>query len=280
MDIAIGLPSTIPGIERDQTLDWAQRAERAGFSSLGTIDRITYPNLESLIALSAAAAVTERIRLLTAILLGPTRQTAALAKQAASLDVLSGGRLTLGLAPGGRPDDYAAAGVDFSARGRRFDEQLAELKGIWAGDEIGPKPVQEGGPPLLIGGTVDASYRRAAQWGEGWIAGGLPPDAVAGHAEAVRAAWEAEGRAGRPSISGLAYFALGPSAQDAARSYLGDYYAFLGDVADMIVGGAAKDEDTVRQYVAAFEAAGLDELVWFPCLPDPEQVDRLAAAAL
>src|SRR5919109_2509339 len=112
MDIGIGLPSTIPGADRDQNLAWARRADERGFSTLGVIDRIVYTNLEPLIALAAAAGVTERIRLTSSIVIGPYCNTALLAKQAASLDVLSGGRLTVGIAPGGRPDDFEAAGVD------------------------------------------------------------------------------------------------------------------------------------------------------------------------
>jgi len=128
MDIGIGLPSTIPGVTRDQELEWARRADARGFSTLGVIDRIVYSNLEPLIALAAAAAVTERIRLTTSILLGPTRGAALLAKQAASVNLLSDGRLTLGLAPGGRADDYEAVGVDFGTRGRRFDEHLRDVR--------------------------------------------------------------------------------------------------------------------------------------------------------
>src|SRR5438270_1832549 len=106
--------------------DWAMRAEAAGFSTLGTIDRIVYPNHEPLTALAYAAAVTERIGLLTSILIAPLRPNAALlAKQAASVEVLSGGRLTLGLAVGGRADDFDASGVDFHTRGATFDRQRA-----------------------------------------------------------------------------------------------------------------------------------------------------------
>ena len=87
MDIGIGLPSTIPGVTRDQHLEWARRAEAAGFSTLGVIDRVAYDNLEPLVALMAAGAVTERIRLSTSIAIVPYRNTAMFAKEAASVDV-------------------------------------------------------------------------------------------------------------------------------------------------------------------------------------------------
>src|ERR687885_1329502 len=132
MDIGIGRPNAVAGVDRAGIVEWARRAEAAGFASLGTLDRIVYGNYESLIALAAAAAVTERIRLATDILIAPLRSnTALLAKQAATLDHLSGGRLVLGLAPGGRPDDYEVSGVGFSRRGRIFDAQLEELTRLW-----------------------------------------------------------------------------------------------------------------------------------------------------
>src|SRR5918911_4570962 len=110
MDIGIGLPNAVRGVDRAGIVDWARRADEAGFSSLGTIDRIVYPNYEALVALAAAAAVTERIRLVTSVVLSPLRRTALLAKQAASVNSISGGRLDLALAGGGREGDYAVAG--------------------------------------------------------------------------------------------------------------------------------------------------------------------------
>ena len=135
MKVGIGLPNAVRGVNRAGTVEWAQRAERAGFASLGTLDRLVYSNYESLIALAAAAAVTERIELVTDILIAPLRSNTALfAKQAATIDSLSGGRLTLGLAPGGRRDDFEASGVDFTRRGRIFDQQLDEMTAVWRGE--------------------------------------------------------------------------------------------------------------------------------------------------
>jgi len=284
MEVGIGLPTTIPGVERDQLLEWARRAESRGFSSLGTIDRIVYPNYESLIALAAAAAVTERIRLATTILIAPYRGNGALvAKQAATLDHLSNGRLVFGVAVGGREDDYEASEADFHARGKRFEEMLEQWKRIWAGEEfgtaggIGPQP-PDGGPTLIIGGSADVTFERAARYGEGWIMGGGAPDQFRHGAAKMDAAWQAAGRDGTPRKLSLAYFSLGDGADEAADRYLSHYYAWLGEIAGMIVASAAKDAATVKQYVQAFSDAGCDELILFPCSPDPDQVDLLAEA--
>ena len=284
MDVGIGLPSTIPGVGREALLEWARRADALGFSSLGTIDRLVYDNYEPLIALAAAAAVTERIRLATTILIAPSRSNAGLfAKPDASRDRLSDGRLVLGVAVGGREDDYIASGADFRTRGRRFEEMLEQWHDVWAGESfgtagaIGPRPPR-GRPALVVGGTVDAAFERAARHGDGWIMGGGAPDRFREGAEKMRAAWRAAGRDGEPRLMSLAYFALGDDAEQAANRYLRDYYAFTGEYAGMIADGAAKDAATVKAYVQAFADAGCDELVIFPCDPDPGQVDLLAAA--
>jgi alkanesulfonate monooxygenase SsuD/methylene tetrahydromethanopterin reductase-like flavin-dependent oxidoreductase (luciferase family) len=284
MDVGIGLPATIPGVERDQVIEWARRAESRGFSSLGTLDRLVYGNYEPLIALAAAAAVTERIRLATTILIAPLRVSGALlAKQAATVDHLSNGRLVFGVAVGGREDDFEAAGVDFHTRGEQFEQMLQEFDRVWSGESfgyagaIGPKP-PNGRPTLIIGGAADVAFERAAKHGDGWMMGGGPPDQFKDGAAKIDAAWEAAGRDGKPRKMALAYYALGDGAKQAADGYLHDYYGFLGEIADMIAGGAATDPETVKQYVDGFSAAGCDELVLFPCNPDPGQVDLLADA--
>jgi len=279
MDIGIGLPNAVAGVDRAGIVDWARRAEQAGFSSLGTIDRIVYPNYESLISLAAAAAVTERVRLVTDILIAPLRtNTALLAKQAATIDNLSGGRLVLGLAVGGRPDDYEASGAEFASRGRTFDGQLAELGRIWLDPAVGPPPANGRRPSLLIGGSSEIAYRRAAEYADGWTMGGGTPEMFSESLEQLKAAWSAAGRDAEPRTLVLFYFALGDDAERIAAANLGDYYAFLGDYAQQVVQSAAKDEHTVKTYLSAFEQAGADEVICFPASHDPSQVDLLARA--
>lgn len=280
MEIAIGLPSTIPDVEGKQVIEWAKRADKAGFSSLGAIDRIVYPNYGPLISLAAAAAVTERIRLLSAIAILPFRESAAIvAKQTATLHKLSEGRFVFGTAVGGREDDYEATGSNFKDRGKRFEEMLAEIERIWQGDSpIGPR--LDTPPPILIGGSADVAFERVARFGAGWIMGGGTPEMLAEGKEKTERAWKEAGRDGEPRIAALAYYALGDGAEQAAEGYLKDYYEWLGEYADQIAGSAATDKDTVKAYIQGFEEAGCDELVFFPCSPDPDQVDLLAKAAL
>lgn len=288
MKVGIGLPSTVPGVDKAALLGYARRAEERGFSSLGTIDRLVFGNYESLIALAAAAAVTERIGLLTDILIVPYRANAALlAKQAATVDAVSGGRLTLGVAVGGREDDYAASDVPLDSRGARMDAMLREMKEIWGGADrgfagpIGPPPARSGGPELVIGGATTAAFRRVREYGDGWTMGGGTPDDFAAGAEQARSAWRAAGRQGDPRLIALCYFALGDRARETADAYLGTYYGFLGDqVVGMIAGSAIVTPEMTVQYREGFAHAGADELVYFPCSTDVGQADLLADAVL
>ena len=220
MNVGIGLPNAVRGVDRRGIVDWARRAEAAGFASLGTIDRVVYPNYESLIALAAAAAVTERIELVTDILIAPLRPNVALfAKQAATIDSLSSGRLTLGLGVGGRADDYEVSGVDFARRGRIAEQQLGEMTAVWRGERgVGPAPRRAPGgrPGLLIGGGADVVFERAARYGDGWTMGGGTPDSFREGREKAIAAWAAAGREGSPRTMALFYFALGSDAERVA----------------------------------------------------------------
>lgn len=286
MRIGIGLPNTIPETPGRLLVDWAARAEERGFSPLATIDRIAYPSYESLVTLAAAGAVTERIGLMTNILLSATRNPIILAKEAASVDQLSGGRLTLGLGVGGRRDDFVATERGFEDRGKRFEEDLELMQGAWRGELVGgcpkpptPEPVR-GNVPILIGGTADVVLDRVVRWGAGWTAGGSGPDQVGPFADRVRKAWADAGRDGSPRIVALSYFSLGDDAVESSRASLLDYYAFLGEWAEQIADGASRTIEDVRDTARRFEEAGVDELIFDPTVADLDQVDRLADAVL
>ena len=281
MKIGIGLPNVIPGTEGRRLVGWAQRAEDLGFDSLGVIDGVVYDSYEALLALAMAAAVTERIELVTNVVIAPLRNTGMLAKQAVSLDRASGGRLTLGLALGARDDDFVACGLPTRGRGRTLDAQLGELRRIWQGTDIGPAPARPGGPRMLLGGGARHAGPRAARHGDGWtMMVGTPTDFAAG-IEVVRDCWTAAGRLGTPATMAVFYAALGDDAPHLVEQAVGGYYAWLGrDIAGYIVGTAASSEAQVHERLAGFAAAGADEVMVLPCAADPAQLERLAAAAL
>jgi alkanesulfonate monooxygenase SsuD/methylene tetrahydromethanopterin reductase-like flavin-dependent oxidoreductase (luciferase family) len=282
VEIGIGLPNAIPCVEGETMLDWARAADHAGFSSLATTDRLVYLGYDAPVTLAAAAAVTTRCRLMTAVLLSALRtNTAVLAKQVATLDRLAEGRLVLGLAVGSRPDDFAAAGASYSGRGEFLEGQLAELARIWDGERrgfagpIGPAPYADGGPEIVLGGHSPGALDRAARLGGGWISGAAGPEMFARGAAAVHEGWQRYGRRGRPRLLALCYFSLGPDADRHAAGHLGDYYGFAPRYAEMVLRAAAVGPDQVRAAMQAYAAAGCDELLMMPCWSDLRQVELL-----
>lgn len=277
MKVGIGLPMTMPGIEAGVMLEWARRAEAGPFSSLGVVDRLVYDSWEPMAALAAAAAVTSRVRLVTMILIAPLRSTVLLAKQAATLDVLSGGRLVLGVAVGARQDDYEVSEMDSRGRGRRLSEQLVGLRSQWEKGEVGPRPVQPDGPVLLVGGAGGQAFARMARYADGYAHGGGPPRAFAGAAARARAAWIDAGRPGRPQLWGQGYFALGDDATIAAGAdYLRSYYAFTGGFAEKVAAANLTTPAAIKDFVRGYEEEGCDELLLFPTVSQLDQVERLA----
>ncbi|APU14240.1 MULTISPECIES: LLM class flavin-dependent oxidoreductase [Actinoalloteichus] len=286
MDIGVGLPTTVPGARGRDLTEFARRADQQGFSTLAVLDRLVYDSYDPLIALAASAAATERIRLASTILLAAYRpSTAVLAKQLASIDRISDGRLVVGLAAGGREDDFLASGVRYGGRGRRLDQMISELTKIWQGQGsgpsagVGPRPV-DGGPPLLFGGHSPSAMRRAAEHGIGWIAGGSSATA---YPELVRQAQEEfrrHGREDKPKMVSLSYVCLGAGGRERGGAYLRDYYSYIGPKAERAASAVIVDEDQLRRTVAEFAEAGCDELLLFPCTADPDQVDLISKAVL
>ena len=278
MEVGVGLPAVIPGAPPELLLRWATEADRGPFSQLAVHDRLAWDSFEALTTLAAVAAVTERIRLSTLVLIAPLRGTALLAKQAATVDALSNGRLTLGVGIGPRRDDYELGETRFGSRGRRLDDQLLALRDHWEGGAFGPRPISPRGPRLLVGGGGDAAFARVARHADGYVHGGGPARAFKGAADKALTAWNDAGRPGRPRLVGTAYYALGPERLAAGREDLLHYYAFTGPFAERIAAGLLSSREAVAELAAGYAEAGCDELVLFPTVASLDQLDRLAAA--
>jgi hypothetical protein len=169
-----------------------------------------------------------------------------------------------------------------AGRHGRFDGQLEDITTIWANaqrggaDAVGPVLPGVEPPQLLIGGMSTAASRRVARYGAGWIGGGGGLPAVTAMAGPVRQAWANAGREGQPKLMSLTYFGLGAGARAQADAYLGDYYAFAGPYAERVRAGALVDAPSVQAARAAFEAAGCDEVIFFPTSATLDQIDQLA----
>jgi alkanesulfonate monooxygenase SsuD/methylene tetrahydromethanopterin reductase-like flavin-dependent oxidoreductase (luciferase family) len=287
MRIALGLPSRIASASADLMLEWMKRADEGPFSSVVVTDRVVSQALEPLAVLALAAGVTRRVRLMTSVVIGPTRETTLLARQAATIDALSGGRLTLGVGIGVRENDYLATGFDFHRRGRRVDEQLPMLRRLWAGEAlsadvgpVGPPARRAGGPELLIGGYVPAIARRIAAWGDGYMApGGGEPGSMMEMWSRIEQAWRDAGRTGQPRWVGATYFALGPKAADQASAYIKANYGYNPDLAARRLRGIPTTARAVEDAIKRQANMGVDEFILRPCAEELEQMDRLAEIA-
>jgi len=268
-------------------LEWITRAERGPFSSVVVTDRVVSQALEPLSVLALAAGATRRIGLMTSVVIGPTRETTLLARQAATVDVLSSGRLTLGIGIGVRKNDYDASGFDFHRRGRRVEEQLPILRRLWSGAElsqeiaaIGPRSVRSAGPELLIGGYVPAIVQRIAKWGDGYMApGGGEPESMLKTWREIERAWREAGRSGHPRWVGASYFALGPQALEHATQYIQANYGYNPELAAKRLRSMPTSQAAVENAIKRQEEMGVDEFILRPCAENFDQMDRLAEIA-
>ena len=276
LNVGIGLPNAVPGTPAGVLVEWAQHADAGPFSSVGVVDRVVYECHDPLDTLAAAAAATQRVRLVTMVLIGPLRTNAELAREAAAIDAASGGRLILGLAVGARAEDYEALGVPTTGRGDRLTEQLLELRLSWEREGLA---ATTRGPKLLVGGSSDVTFLRAARYADGYVHGGGPPRTFARAADTARTAWSELARTGAPELWAQGYFALGDEPTvERGRAYMRDYYAFTGPFAERIAQGMLATPQAVAQFVRGYADAGCDELVLFPAVADLGQIDLLADA--
>ena len=257
-------------------MEWARAAEERTFTSVGVVDRVVYECHDPMTTLAAAAEATERIALVTMVVIGPLRNNAVLAKEAANIDAVSGGRLTLGLAVGARTEDYTALGIPTQGRGDRLTEQLLDLRLFWERAEVASLTK---GPRLMVGGASDVSFLRMARYADGYVHGGGPPRTFVRAADTAKTAWSELDRIGAPQLWAQGYFALGDAETIArGRAYMRDYYSFTGPFAERIAEGMLATPQAVAQFVRGYAEAGCDELVLFPAVAELAQIELLATA--
>lgn len=294
MKIGVALPAQVADVTRADVLGFAERAEQHGLDSVWVLDRLVYDSLAPLPLLAAAAAVTRRIRIGTSILLATLWSPLLLAKELATIDRLSGGRLIVGMAVGGRDPDFQAAGVLMRTRGRRLEETVALLKQAWTGEPVdhdgrafqihvpplGPRPVQQPNPPVWLGGFAEDAIRRAVRLGDGYIAGGRGPEYLRSAMPLVRRMAAEAGRdpASFP-IASLVYFCLDSDPERALKTtadYIQTYYGRL--IFEPREGAVYGRADQAAARMKEYAVLGVDTLILVPVVRDTEQVDRLAEA--
>jgi alkanesulfonate monooxygenase len=305
MSVSFGLaiknfvgPTETPDV--DAILAYAEQAEALGFESLWAWDHVilgvepAFPIIDALSMLTAIAVKTSRIKLGTGILVLPLRNPTVLAKQISSLDHISKGRFILGTAVGWYAREFGAVGVPFKQRGRIMDRNLEILTRLLTEDRVRlkvdefdlrdarvlPRPVQQPRPPILIGGYVDAVFRRIARYGDGWLTYFYTPESFARTWERIKSFAAEEGRdpATLTSTNQLA-ISVGVDRAD-MRHWLEtewDIASWSESTLDHAIQGSA---DECVEQLKAHVASGVDRLILIPYRYQPEQVEIIAKEIL
>ncbi|TIC85151.1 LLM class flavin-dependent oxidoreductase [Nocardioides sp. GY 10113] len=293
MDVGLTLPVMEPDIGPETLRTWAAAIDSGPFSSLAFGERIAFDNPDALTLLGAVAAWTSRVPITTTVIVPQLHDPVALAKALATADRLCAGRLTVGLGVGGREEDYAAVGADWSTR-RIADlaERASTMRRVWSGENVtgstlpvGPPPYRPGGPPLLVGTHGPRTLAAAAEWADGLAGMSLDLD-LAATAELFDVARKAWAEAGRPAprLTTSFWFALAETSPDPRaqihrhlRHYMNWIPAAFVDALAPTAGFAGTVEQ-LRATLQDFADLGADEVQLIPTSDDPRQLEVLSAA--
>ncbi len=286
MKIGVCIPYMKQGLTRDDFMTWFRRIDQGPFHSLSCGERITGPTFDMRVLLSAAIAATERVQINTTLYVLPMHNAVRVAKEIATMDVLSNGRITMTVGVGGREKDYQAVGAEFKGRFGRMDKQIATMRSIWAqqppfdgADPVGPPPLQAGGPKILAGVMGPQSMARCAHWADGiyaWSGNGERSEMDHFFAMA-EAAWAEAGRETRPYRLGGFWYSLAPESQARLYQYVYDYLKIMGDdIATMMAAAMHRSSaGAVAEALDNMEAAGCEEVFVVPATADLAELDRL-----
>jgi len=286
--VKIGLcfPYTQENLSRDLMLEWFRRVDEGPFSTLSCGERMVGSSVDMMATLAAAAAVTRRVRIAPTLYVLPMHPAIKVAKHAATLDLISDGRTTITVGIGGRLQDYQCMEKEAVRRHERMDEQVAEIRRIWAGEPpfegaepVGPRVVQPGGPPILAGVMGPKAIARAARWADGiysWSGNGVPRE-IAKQQGLVLSEWEAAGRVEAPIRVGGFWSCLAPNADEKLKAYVYKYVRFLGDAPARAIAAKAdrSSPDAICESLDAYEELGLEECWLSTATPELAEIDAL-----
>lgn len=288
MKLGMTLPLMEPHVNREVLEAWARAVDRGPYASLCFGERMAFDNPEIMTLLGACSAWTERVRLVTTVIVAQLHDPVMLAKCLATGDMLSRGRLSVGLGIGGRTEDYLAAGADPDTRSHSdLARRVGIMKRVWRGEKVvetlkpvGPPPVQKGGPELLAGAQGPKAIRAAATWADGvaGFSGNLDMKALETYFDQVRRAWREAGRP-EPRLTTSFWFALGDGARDQVQRHLRHYFNWIDPAAleaMLPVTGFAGTGAELKALLRRLETLGTDEVHLIPTSDDVDQVARVA----
>lgn len=286
MQVGLAIPQMARGLDRGRVRGWCNAADDGPFSSISAGERITFRNLEGITLCATAAGITERVRVMTNVIVLPWHSPALIAKQLATIDVISGGRLDVAVGVGGRWQDYAALGSSFERRHQRLDDAVAEVKRLWNGGEaadgeqVGPSPVQIGGPPLFGSAMGPKSMARVAQWAVGVSGFTLMGDAAEASRQfrAAEAAWIEAGRTDRPRHLTGSFVSLGKNAKQVLEDFAYEYLeVFSPDFARQLSQAMPlHSQESLAELLRNLQSEGADEFTVVPATSDPSMVRDIA----
>jgi alkanesulfonate monooxygenase SsuD/methylene tetrahydromethanopterin reductase-like flavin-dependent oxidoreductase (luciferase family) len=286
MEIGMNLPVMAPGLDRDTFLAWCERIDGGPYASLAAGERISFYNPDMTAALSAASVLTKRVKIVSGVFVPMLHHPVMLAKQLATIDVLSGGRFIAGLGVGGREQDYASVDAPLGHRLTRLAKAVKTMKQVWMQEPVvegalpvGPKPTREGGPKLLAGSLMVESIRAASKWADGLCGFSFGPSAAEMELQfnAAREAWKERGKPA-PWLGTGFWYALGPNAREQLNEYLERYLNFMAPVARDNVKQIciATTPQALKDSLQQAKDAGADDVLLVPTTSDPDDVHRVA----
>jgi len=276
MTVGLSLPTMAVGATGALLRAWCDGIDAGPYSSISTGERVTFINPEMTVTLAVAAARTERVTIFGNLWVPMLHESAMLAKQIATLDLVSNGRVVVALGVGGRPHDYTAAGMPFARRHERLDEMVGELRALWSGvppfegaDPVGPATTTPGGPPILSGAMGPKAIARAAKWADGisgFSLGDVGKESATMNALATKA-WDNAGRTTPPRLINGTFCVLGvPEPQAVLQKFATTYLGFFGDelASALAAGCRVSTEDALLEAISEAEEAGCEEFVIVP----------------